>query len=67
MFITEFFKALFAKKQAPSTPSKSKSSYPQSIICPFCGWQGTIEESLKINGENDTCPKCGETELIYTI
>lgn len=37
------------------------------VFCQECEWSGTSAQSLVKDPQNDSCPRCGNTELSYEI
>ena len=71
--VTDFFIVLASKFQLIVNKSylKLKIKTPElisrSVQCPWCGWNGTVAESLKNGMGNDECPDCGETHMAYKL
>jgi len=69
-----FLKNLFSKLFIPPqnncggcSGSCYKKNIKYNVVCDFCGWEGTIRESLKLDNSNDKCPICEESKLSYKL
>jgi DNA-directed RNA polymerase subunit RPC12/RpoP len=65
-FMMEFFKKLFvSEKKEKQIPVEKKKNVV--VICFNCGWEGTVEESMKNDSVDDSCPDCGCKILSYDV
>lgn len=57
----------FVKKHEHPKHLNNQVPSDTTVYCPVCDWTGTVEQSLVLNPNDDTCPKCGNQELGYEI
>ncbi len=64
-----FDKSLPRKTNEKIAPSYSLPSDDLDTVvhCPSCGWSGNVRDTLRRDSTNDTCLRCGESQLNYQL
>jgi len=66
--IINLFQSLIRKLgRVPEKKESSTQLLRVDTMCMVCLWEGNFAQTMTNDDSNDTCPRCGNSELTYLL
>ncbi len=66
--IINLFQSLIRKLvRVPEKKESSTQLLRVDTMCMVCLWEGNFTQTMTNDDSNDTCPRCGNSELTYLL